>query len=171
MIGLNHPLQKLRREISLSTVGMSTEQIRWHPPGKWCAAEILEHLYLTYTGTIKGFQRMIAAGKPSVTPATWSQRRQRLIVLGLGYLQSGREAPRSTRPRGIECEQVLAEIVPRIDEMEAILAQSEEKFGRVDLLDHPILGPLTAAGWRRFHLVHGRHHMHQIWKLRKEWKA
>jgi Protein of unknown function (DUF1569) len=171
VIGLNHPLQELRREIASSTAGMSTEQMRWHLPGKWCAAEILEHLYLTYTGTIKGFQRIIAAGKPLVTPPTWAQRRERMVVLGLGYLPSGREAPPSTRPRGIEFEQVLAQIVPKVIEMEAILAQSKEKFGNGDLLDHPILGPLTAAGWSRFHFVHGRHHLAQIQKLRKEWRV
>ena len=34
------------------------------PADKWCAAEVLEHLYLTYTGTIKGFARVMEAGKP-----------------------------------------------------------------------------------------------------------
>ena len=168
MIELNRALETLRREISSSTASLSPEQLRWHPPGKWSAGEILEHLYLTYTGTIKGFERMSTAGKPLVTPPTWAQRRARLVVLGLGYLPSGREAPKSTRPRGIELQQVLDQIAPKITEMEAILARSEEKFGRGDLLDHPILGPLSAAEWSRFHLVHGRHHLNQIGKLRQQ---
>jgi hypothetical protein len=29
-------------------------------------------------------------------------------------------------------------------------------------MDHPFLGPLTASQWRKFHLVHGRHHARQI---------
>jgi hypothetical protein len=28
------------------------------------------------------------------------------------------------------------------------------------------LGPLTGAQWRKFHLVHGRHHARQIRQLR-----
>jgi len=47
--------------------------------------------------------------------------------------------------------------------MDASLADAERRFGhRTRVLFHPILGPLTAQQWRRFHLVHGRHHLKQI---------
>jgi hypothetical protein len=47
--------------------------------------------------------------------------------------------------------------------MDAIIAQCEARFGRrVQVLDHPILGPLTAPQWRKLHLVHGRHHQKQV---------
>lgn len=168
MIELNRPLEKLRLEIDATTNGMSQDQLLWHSPNKWCAAEILEHLYLTYTGTIKGFERMTAAGKPLVTPPTWSQRTAKWVVLGLGYMPSGRKAPKSTVPRGTALEQVLDQIGSKVTEVEAVLAEAEERFGRGDLLDHPILGPLSGAGWSKFHLVHGRHHLNQIRSLRKE---
>jgi hypothetical protein len=168
VIDLNRPLEKLQQKIATAIDGMSREQLLWHPEGKWCAAEILEHLYLTYTGTIKGFERLSAAGRPQVTPATWAQRRARFIVIGLGYMPSGRKAPKSTVPRGIALEELLAEIVPKITEMEARLAQAEERFGLGDLLDHPILGPLSAAEWSKFHLVHGRHHLNQVRRARKK---
>jgi hypothetical protein len=29
-------------------------------------------------------------------------------------------------------------------------------------LDHPFIGPLTADQWRKFHWVHGRHHIRQM---------
>jgi hypothetical protein len=65
-------------------------------------------------------------------------------------------------------EKVLAEIGPKIAEMDGNIARCEEKFGsRLKLLDHPILGPLTGAQWRKFHLVHGLHHVKQIKRLRK----
>jgi Protein of unknown function (DUF1569) len=90
------------------------------------------------------------------------------VVVGLGYLPSGREAPPVARPRGIPPEKVLAEIGPRIVEMDAIIATCAQKFGvRKKLLDHPILGPLTAAQWSKFHLVHGLHHVKQIRRLRQ----
>jgi hypothetical protein len=45
----------------------------------------------------------------------------------------------------------------------------EAKFGsRIKVLDHPILGPLSIDQWRRFHLVHGLHHVKQIRRLRRE---
>jgi hypothetical protein len=93
---------------------------------------------------------------------------RRLVVLGVGYLPSGREAPTFTRPRGLPTEKVLAEIVPKIAEMDDFLSRCEQKLGRGNLLDHPILGPLTAAQWKKFHLVHGRHHLKQLRRLREE---
>ena len=56
-------LEELRRTVMTAADGMTEEQLRWHPEGKWCAAEVLEHLYLSYTGTIKGLERVLGAGK------------------------------------------------------------------------------------------------------------
>ena len=156
-------LQRLQREISSAVAGLSPQQLTWHPPGKWCAAEVLEHLYLTYTGTVKGFERVAEAGKSLATRQSWKQRGRTFVVVGLGYLPSGREAPPVARPRGVPPEKVLSEIAPKIAEMDTIMTRCEESLGsRNKLLDHPILGPLTAAQWRKFHLVHGLHHVKQI---------
>ena len=162
-------LQKLQAEIAAAVAPMSTAQLTAHPPGKWCAAEVLEHLYLTYTGTIKGFEHIVEAGKPLATTQTWAQRGRTLVVVGLGHLPSGREAPPVARPRGVPPEKVRAEIGPKIGEMDDIIRRCEEKLGpRQKLLDHPILGPLTAAQWRKFHLVHGLHHVKQLPRLRTQ---
>lgn len=159
-------LQQLQDEIAAVIAEVPLERWRSGQPGKWCAAEVLEHLYLTYTGTSKGFERLAATGKPVVTPATWKQRARSLVVLRLGHMPSGREAPKMARPCGLEPEMVRAEIGAKISEMDARIRQSEEGFGpKTKLLDHPILGPLTGAEWRKFHLVHGRHHLRQIRRL------
>ena len=162
-------LERLQQEIAAAVADLSAEQLSAHPPGKWCAAEVLEHLYLTYTGTIKGFERVVEAGKPLATSAqSWTQRGRTLVVLGLGYLPPGREAPPVARPQGLPPEKVLAEIEAKIAEMDDIIGRCEEKFGAGSkLLDHPILGPLTGAQWRKFHLVHGLHHVKQIRRLRQ----
>jgi len=161
-------LERLQDEIASAVAGLAAEELSWHPPGKWCATEVLEHLYLTYTGTTKGFSRVAEAGKPLATTSTWVHRGRRLVVLGFGHLPSGREAPAVTRPRGVPREKVLAEIGLKIAEMDESIRRCEESLGtRRKLLDHPILGPLTAAQWRKFHLVHGLHHVKQIRRLRE----
>jgi Protein of unknown function (DUF1569) len=160
--------QRLQEQITAAVAGLSPEQLSRHTPGKWCAAEVLEHLYLTYTGTTKGFERVIAAGKPLVTGPSWRQRGQTLVVVALGYLPSGRETPTVSRPRGLPPEKVLAEIATKIAEMDDTITRCEKNLGsNSKLLDHPILGPLTAAQWRKFHLVHGLHHVKQIRRLRE----
>jgi Protein of unknown function (DUF1569) len=158
-------LEKLQREISTALASLSPEQLSRHSDGNWCAGEILEHLYLSYTGTTKGFQRLAEAGKPNVMAPNWRQRAGRLLVVNLGYFPSGRTSPQSARPRGLPAEKVCAEIATKIGEMDAMIGQVEKQLGSGKLLDHPILGPLTGAEWRKFHLVHGRHHLKQIRKL------
>jgi DinB superfamily len=161
-------LERLQREIASAIGGLRPEQWTSHPPGKWSIKEVLEHLYLTYTGTIKGFQRVAEAGKSLATTQSLAQRGRALVVVGFGYFPSGREAPPVARPRGVPAEKVQAEIGLKISEMEDIMAQCENKLGaHRKLLDHPILGPLTAAEWRKFHLVHGLHHTKQIRKLKE----
>jgi hypothetical protein len=158
-------LKTLQEELAHAIAGFTQEKYSAHPPGKWCATEILEHLYLTYTGTTKGFSRLLAAEKPATTPPTWIQRRNVLIVLLFGYLPSGRQAPSFSQPRGLPIEKVIAEIAAKITEMDDMITRCEQTHGEGKLLDHAILGPLTAAQWRKFHLIHGRHHIKQIRKL------
>src|SRR6267142_1232495 len=35
-------LEKLKEDLESAVEGMSSEQLNWHLPGKWCAAEVLE---------------------------------------------------------------------------------------------------------------------------------
>lgn len=160
-------LQRLHRELASAVTDLSPEQLRWHPTGKWSAGEILEHLYLTYTGTSKGFGRVLEAGNPLTKIPTWKQRVQALIVVRFGYLPSGREAPAVSRPRGLPSEQVVAEVGARLAEMDEIMARCAAQFGaRTKVLDHPLLGPFSVSQWRKFHLVHGLHHLTQLHRLR-----
>ena len=162
-------LATLQRAIASAIDGLSAEQLAWHPPQKWCPAEILEHLYLTYTGTTKGFGRVLAAGQPLAAKPTWKNRAQATIVLGLGYMPSGRKAPTHSQPRGLPAQQVASEIVSKIAEMDEAIARCQEKFGsRAKVLSHPFLGPFTTSQWRKFHLVHGLHHVKQIHALRNQ---
>lgn len=164
-------LQELKQALELSIEGMSSEELSWHPANKWCAEEILEHLYLTYTGTIKGFEKVLQAGKPLATRTSIRQRWRTLVVMGFSYLPSGRKAPEITKPRGLPAEKVRNEFGEKIVAMDEIIAHCESRFGcGIRLLDHPILGPLTASQWRKFHLLHGRHHQKQILGLRERTK-
>ena len=99
-------LETLRANLESAVNGMSSEQLRWHLPGKWSASEVLEHLYLTYTGTIKGFERVITKGTPLATRASVRHRALTFVVVGLGYIPAGRQTPEVARPRGLPAEQV-----------------------------------------------------------------
>lgn len=161
-------LQRLHDAVHAATQGMTIDDLKRHTEeGKWCAAEVLEHLYLTYAGTEKGFQRCLAAGKPMATSPTLKQRVRTVAVTGLGYFPGGRKSPGPVTPRGAPAEKVVAEICPQIVAMDKAIADCEARYGGGKLLDHPVLGPLTAKQWRKFHLLHGEHHVRQIWRLRQ----
>ncbi len=161
-------LDKLKESLQSAVEGLSSEQLSWHPPGKWCAIELLEHLYLTYTGTIKGFEKVVSKGRPLASRASVGQRALTLVVVRLGHMPAGRQAPAMVMPKGLPAEEVRNEIGAKIAAMDAIIGQCEARFGRrVPLLDHPILGPLSATQWRKLHLVHGQHHLKQLLRLRE----
>lgn len=160
-------LEHLQQAISAATRDMTEEELERQPQGKWSVAEVLEHLYLTYTGTIRGFQRCVTAGKPLATAPTFKQRVFKLVVVNAGYMPSGVKAPGMTVPTGAAPDRVLQQVIPAIAEMRKLIALAETRFGTgTRVLDHPILGPLTAPEWRKLHWVHGRHHLKQIERMR-----
>ncbi|MFZ0284013.1 MAG: DUF1569 domain-containing protein [Terriglobales bacterium] len=160
-------LQRLQDRIASATQGMDTVALTRQPQGKWSPAQILEHLYLTYAGTVKGFERCLREGRPLVHTATLKERVSALVVTGLGYFPSGRKSPEKMIPRGMPAEGVAQAIVEKLFAMDEVIARCEARFGRsTRILDHPVLGPLTAREWRKLHWLHARHHMKQIRNLR-----
>jgi hypothetical protein len=151
---------------------MTPEQLAWRPEGrpeaKWSAAEILEHLSLTFASTSKLLGRSLRAERLEVPPATRSQKLATLVVVGLGHMPKGRKAPEFTRPRGADPQTAPHDIQKNLHAMRGVIDECERRFGRrAKIALHAILGPLTAPQWRKFHWVHTRHHMRQIAALRR----
>ena len=156
-------LERLRQELENATAGITPADLGKGPAGKWNGGQILEHLYLTYRNTNKGISRYMEKGVPLATRATLKHRLATLLVVNVGYLPSGAKAPERAAPRGMPPQEVLAAIVPEIREMDSGLAECERKFGaKTKIMDPPIMGPLTAGQWRKFHWVDERHHARQI---------
>lgn len=164
-----HPkLVKLRKTLSDAIAGMNLDDLSRHPEGKWSTAEILDHLNVTYLGTIKNLERRIAEGKTCPEGDRRKKRWPRIVVTRLGYLPSGRKSPERAMPRGTPARQVTSEIMENIARLDRVIAQCDARFpGGVPIAEHPILGPLTAAEWRGFHLTHGCHHAKQVRALKR----
>src|ERR1700756_2045567 len=122
-------LQRLQDAISSATHGLSAEELARHPEGKWCTAEILEHLYLTYTGTIKGFERCIQAGQPMARSPRWMDHLRKIVVIQLNYLPEGRKSPKNALPKGASIEQIRSAVPEAIAAMDTIIAEAEKKYG------------------------------------------
>lgn len=169
---MDSDLQRLQEALTSATHGMSVAKLTWRPGDQWSTAEILEHLYLSYRGTVKGMERCLQEGKPLARTPTLRERFMTTVVVGLGYMPTGRKAPQVAVPRGTPAEQVSKDMAAQIAAMDDAIRRCEARFGgRTPVLDHPILGPLNTRQWRKLHWVHGQHHLKQIRKLRAAGKA
>jgi hypothetical protein len=153
----------VRRQTELAAGGASTAQLSHAPNGKWSSLQVLEHLVLSYTATTKGLLRALEGGRPDRSDRTLQHRLRSMYVLGVGRFPAGVEAPKHTVPRGVLGDDPLRRFNDALVAMDATLSDAERRFGQgTRVLMHPVLGPLTAQQWRRFHFVHGRHHLRQV---------
>jgi Protein of unknown function (DUF1569) len=160
---MNSYLERLRNEIEEAVGGADADRMAQSPGGKWNAAQILEHLFLTYKQTNRGMEKCLEQGASLATAATLKHRVARMILLNLRHVPGGRKAPERATPRGMPPEEVRRAILLELEKMSSRLDDCERRFGvRAKIMDHPFLGPLTAEQWRKFHWIHGRHHARQI---------
>jgi hypothetical protein len=156
-------LEFVRRETEHATRGISPEGWLRAPEGHWNSLQILEHLMLSYTATTKGLLRTMESGELDRSGPSAGQLLRRFYVLRVGRFPGGVESPKQTRPKSSLGDEPLRPFNDALVAMDAMLADAEKRFGaKTRILRHPILGPLTVKQWRRFHEVHGRHHLKQI---------
>jgi DinB superfamily len=169
LLDVDPKLWKLQSTLEKAIEGMSPADFSRHQEGKWSSAEILDHLNLTYRGTIRNCERCLAQGKPGASADRKRTRWQRLGLLGLGIFPPRRKSPERVLPRGTPLEPLRKEIFENIHRMDRVIAECDVRFGRgKPIAEHPVLGPLTASEWCKFHLVHGRHHARQIVRLNRQ---
>jgi len=165
-----HPTTEHIHKILVSvTQGMTPQDWGRHSDGKWSAAEVIEHLSLTYSGTARSMQKVLEAGAPTATPRKLKQRLAIWWITRLGRFPEGRQSPEQVRPKGETGPPgaVLTTALENLSKMDAAIADCERRFGSVCLSDHPVLGALNGTQWRKFHSVHARHHAAQIERLRR----
>ena len=168
-----HPsIERIERELTAATEWMRPEDWLQGAPGKWSAAQIAEHLTLAFSGTSNVMRQAIAQGSPSGNKIVVWQRLAAFLIIEVGYFPPGRKAPAQVEPNADRAgSRAAAEILPALWEslraMDASIQASEERFGAsTPLCAHPILGALSAARWRKFHVVHALHHARQLAALR-----
>jgi hypothetical protein len=161
-------LERTLHEIDRATGEMSDEQLGWRCDGKWSSGDILEHLALAFAGTIAGMRKRLDSGRPTGRTPTAKERLRSFILTRLGYFPTGRGAPAGTVPQGVPPRTAFNSIRQNLVAMDKAIADCEARFGsKIKFANHPVLGPLNATQWRRFHYVHTRHHMRQVRALRR----
>jgi DinB family protein len=142
------------------------------PSEKWSIQQIVEHLLLTYQSTRGAIQHRLDKGRPTDTRATRQQRIFQFVLITLGHFPEGRPAPPMVTPgpdsKPLSSQQLIASVHEHLVTLDPIFDQAEKTFGDQRATTHQILGPLSIAQWRRFHLIHTRHHARQIRAIRRQ---
>ena len=170
---MNTVLNQLRREIESSLHGLNAEQTQLRPstPSKWSTQQIIEHLLLTYSGAEIALNARLAKRRPTLAKPTVHQRIQQFAVCNFGYFPHGRSAPEMVTPapttHQLSGAELIAAIEDHLSRLDLLCNECEHLFGKTQFAAHNVLGPLSVNQWRRFQLIHGRHHLKQIAAIRK----
>ena len=166
---MNQWLDRLRREIEEATRSFGEAEWRRAPQGRWNSTQILEHLGRTYGGTAKMLERSLSeqgdtAGKIELRAATMRERVVQFLVVSMGRFPSGGGAPAFALPQGNDAgPEALRRALGGLERMKTALAAAEQRWGSSQAVGvHFALGPMNVGQWRKFHYVHGHHHVRQI---------
>ncbi len=158
-------LDRLKRDIEDTTRALRDADWSRAPAERWNSAEIIEHMGRTYGTTAKMLELSLeAGGPPQVRTGKVAEILKKLVVVKLGIFPSGAKSPAMVMPKGIDPGPVARErALVSLVRMEKAIAAAEARWGSEEpIAMHPILGPLKAGQWRKFHYVHGRHHLEQV---------
>jgi hypothetical protein len=163
---MNPWLDRLREEIEESTRGLSDSEWKLAPKGRWSSAEILEHLGRTYGTTAKMLELSMNGGNgPQDRTAKVPELLLKILIVDLGIFPSGAKSPALVTPKGDAGPVALKRALSNLDRMDIAITEADKRWGDGNpIAMHPLLGPLSAGQWRKFHYLHGHHHVRQIWK-------
>jgi len=166
---------QLEHELTAALFGLDAAQTQLRPlrhPGKWTVQQIATHLLLAYDQTSNAIEARLAKGHPTLAKPTLSQYAGQFLVLGIGFLPTGRAAPEAVLPPAGEVQRDGDELgalaKEKLVHLDRLAREAETLFGKTRCITHMALGPLSIPQWRRFQLVHTRHHLKQVRAILRE---
>ena len=164
-------LERVVSQLSCEVLSLDAETTQLHPNDlayKWNAQQVVEHLVLGYRQTSSALETRLSKGRLSRNQTrTWLQWSLQLMILSFGRLPRGVPALDETMPvagrfAAMDGQQLGDLLRQEIDTMDELFDACRRKFGMDRVAVHPFLGPLRVDQWRRFHVVHGLHHVSQL---------
>jgi hypothetical protein len=164
-------LERVVTQITDEVRTLNAETAQIHPGGNahvWSAQQVVEHLVLGYRLNTAALQGRLDKGRLSRQAGrTNVQRLLQIMILSFGRLPRGAPALDEETPvegsfPTMNGEQLVALLRQELETMDAALDACKHKFGMERVAPHPWLGFLRVDQWRRFHVVHGLHHVVQL---------
>jgi len=103
--------------------------------------------------------------RPEARAVTMKERWLQFAVIGMGRFPSERRSPSFALPEGMHGAEALQKTLSGLQRMTTALDAAEQRWGKGQRIGaHVFFGPLTIAQWKKFHYLHGHHHVKQIWE-------
>jgi len=170
---MNPELQAVCDGYRARLAGRPVEWCRLHPRGDdhaWSPQQLVEHLVLAMRSSAQVLEARIEKGRPSRANATLIQGLRRTAVLTFRRLPRGIPAPPFVRPGQLDWppmdgSALVSRFYSEVESTARVLTVFAESFGNSRAASHFLLGPLSAEEWRRFHVIHCRHHLAQLRRI------
>lgn len=164
-----HPvLQNVESQFHLVLGPLDVEETQLHPGGnplRWNAQQVVEHLVLTYRLSSTALANRLEKRRPTAARCTLLEWWLQMIVLSLGHMPKGVPAPAATVPKPsppLNGHELAWKLSTEAEKMDELLSRCRLEFGLERVASHIVMGPLRVDQWRRFHAIHGLHHLEQI---------
>jgi hypothetical protein len=164
-------LDRVVDQISGEVRHLEADAAQLHPKDlayKWNVQQVIEHLVLSYRMTTEALESRLKKGRLSRKHRrTYLQWSLQMMVLSFGSMPHGVPALEETMPKPGDFPAMsgreLADLLRReMEAMDRVLDACRRRFGIERVGIHPFLGPLRVDQWRRYHTVHGQHHVAQL---------
>ncbi len=164
-------LERVVCQIADELRGLDAETTQLHPKGlayRWSAQQVVEHLVLGYRLTSDALEIRLQKGRaPRKQPRSRLQWLLQMMILSFGALPRGVPALDETTPVAgkfavMDGRQLIECLREELERLDSLLDRCRGKFGMERVAIHPWLGSLRVDQWRRFHAIHGIHHLTQL---------
>jgi hypothetical protein len=164
-------LERVVDQISDEVRHLDADATQLHPNDlthKWNAQQVIEHLVLGYRTTTEALETRLKKGRLSRKHRrTYLQWSLQMMILTFGAMPQGVPALEETMPKpggfpAMSGRELIDLLRREVAAMDTLLDTCRRRFGIERVGIHPFLGPLRVDQWRRFHAIHGVHHLGQL---------
>ncbi len=169
-------IDRTRARLVAAVEGLSEGQQTFRPaPGRWSAAELVEHLSIVEGGVVRLLEKMLGKGEEESGAASSSSDGLFADPISIEeFVERSRgvklEAPERIRPTGLPLADSLARLRDSRAALHALRPRVESADGRSLRFPHPAWGPLDLYQWLLFVGAHEDRHLAQLEALKQAMK-
>lgn len=148
-------------------ISFSEEQFVQTPPaGGWSYSEVFTHIIAANDLAVLSIYKCTRPSEEPYRPMDWRVK----LILFFGALPPGKyKVPSILADKSIKCSK--EEATKRMDSLLKRMETLSEKINeasKVAQVKHPRLGYLNAEQWSRFILIHTKHHLKQLARIKRD---